>query len=70
MLEDYTILHTLLEQYIRVHKSCSQVTMISELIMVACNICGFSVHTLLHVMYMAPRIFKWLLDFCKNFASL
>jgi len=32
---------------------------------VASNICGFWVHNLLHVTFLAPIILRWLLDFWK-----
>jgi hypothetical protein len=45
------------------HKS--QVTMVTKFCVVAHNICGSSVWNLLHVILLAPRILRRLLDFWK-----
>jgi len=47
-----------------------QVAVATKFCVVASNICGFSVWTLLHVTVLAPRILRWLLDFCKCCAAL
>ena len=47
-----------------------QVTVATEFCTVAPNMFGSSLRNMLHVMLLAPRILRWLLDFRKNYVLL
>jgi len=51
-------------------KLVCQVTVATKFCTVAPNIFGSSVWDMLHVMLLAPRILRWLLDFWNIYAPL
>jgi hypothetical protein len=49
----------------QVHKSRRRITRTNKFCTVAPNFCGFSMWILLHIIFLASRILRWLLDFSK-----